>query len=165
MTAYLKQAPIGFPGDITRVDVSNVEPVMLVSPLPTVFGFPLVANSGGASAWGGGNVATDFKGVLVREVPQIAGDSASDASLNATPNSKQANGMLVRGYIVVACPYGTPAREGVVYVRTVANGNGAVGDFNATSDSTNSVALTATQAAWATDGKDASGYAELRIGR
>lgn len=170
--AYTFNAPAGFAGDITRQLETNVEPAMLVAVAAVfalTFGIAMVYATGGISQWGGANVAADFAGVLVREVPGIAGSLASDEAAppsGGVPNPDQVQGLAVRGYLAVICGYGTPARGGVVYVRTVANGNnGAVGTFDATSDSTNSIALSLTQASWASDGKDSNNIAELRIAR
>ena len=167
--AYLFQAPTGVPGDITRTDETNVEPAMLVavsSVFAQAFGIPMAYVAGGISQWQGSNVAADFAGVLVREVPSISGSLSSDASLGGgVPNPLQPNGLAVRGYVSVLCTIGTPARGGVVYIRTVASGGKAIGDFEAVSDPGNNVALSATQAEWASDGKDASNNAELRIAR
>ena len=59
-----------------------------------------------------------------------------------------------------------PARGGVVYVRSISSvNNTSLGTFDATSDSSNNVALSLTQASWASDGKDANNNAELRIAR
>ena len=165
--AYTFQAPAGVPGDITRTDESNVEPAMLQAISAVYaqsFGIAMVYSAGGISQWGGSNVAADFAGVLVRQAPGIS--SNSDALTGNVPNPDQVQGLIVRGYVNVVCGYGTPARGGVVYVRTVANGNnGVVGTFDATSDVGNNVALSATQAEWASDGKDSSNNAELRIAR
>lgn len=168
--AYLFQAPTGIPGDITRTDETNVEPIMLVA-VSTVFaqafGIPLKYVSGGAQQFNGGaETKAAFAGVLVREVPSISGSNASDASFDGTvPNPDQPQGMAVRGYVSVKCASGTPARGGVVYIQIIANGGVAVGAFRADSDGGNAVALDAVQAEWATDGKDADGNAELRIAR
>ena len=160
---------MGFPGDITRSDVSNVEAKMLLAVatvFPQAFGVPMVYGVGGVQVFGASNVAVDFAGILVREVPAIAASSAADlVSFPTAPNPKQPTGLMVRGYMAVLCPFGTPAAGGIVYVRTVANGNGVVGDFNATADGANSVALSATQAIWNTDGKDVNGVAEIRVYR
>lgn len=169
MTSYLYQAPVGVPGDITRVDETNVEPIMLVA-VSTVyaqaFGIPLKYVSGGAQQFNGGaEAAADFAGVLIREVPSIAGSSASDALANAVPNPDQTQGMAVRGYVSVKCVTGTPARGGAVYIQIIAAGGFSVGDFRASADGGNTILLTPTQAEWATDGKDADGNAELRIAR
>jgi hypothetical protein len=168
--AFLKQAPTGVPGDLTRVDESNVEPAMLVAAsgvFPAAFGIPMKYVTGGIQQYNGGaEVAGDFAGVLVREVPGIAGSSVDDANFVPTsPFSKQVQGLCVRGYISVLCAAGTPARGGVVYIQIIANGGVSVGSFRATADGGNTVALTATQAEWATDGLDANQNAELRIAR
>jgi hypothetical protein len=172
--AYTFSAPIGVPGDITRQLESNVEPAMLVltdSAYPLAFGIAMAYATGGIGQMGTGTYQTAavFAGVLVREVPSISGSSADDSAAppaGGTPNPDQPQGLCVRGYICVQCGYGTPARGGIVYVRVVATSNNEfVGTFDATSDSTNNVALTATQATWACDGKDATNNAELRIAR
>lgn len=167
--AYLYQALNGVPGDITRSDESNVEPAMLIA-ASTVFaqsfGIPMKYVAGGIQQFNGGaEVAADFAGVLVREVPSIAGDTNQGLTDN-TPYPLQVQGLCVRGYVSVVCAAGTPARGGVVYVQIIANGGVGVGSFRADgTDSGNAIALTATQAEWATTGKDGSNNAELRISR
>lgn len=166
--AYTFQAPAGVPGDITRVDETNTEAAMLVA-ISTVYagsaGIAMVYASGGISQVGAGFAAADFAGVLVRQAPGIDG-SNGDALTGTAPSPFQVQSMVVRGYISVLCVYGTPARGGVVYVRTVSTSNNTqLGTFDATSDSSNNVALSLTQASWATDGKDANNNAELRVAR
>lgn len=165
--AYQFQAPAGVPGDITRVDETSSEPAMLIavtSVFAQSFGIAMVYASGGISQIGSGFAQADFGGVLVRQAPGIS--TNGDALTGNIPNPDQVQAWVVRGYINVICGYGTPARGGVVYVRTVANSNNElVGTFDATSDPSNNVALTVTQATWASDGKDASNNAELRVYR
>jgi hypothetical protein len=167
MSAYLYQAPNGVIGDITRVDESNVEPAQLValsSVYAQVFGAAMRYVTGGIQQWTTGLTKADFAGVLVREVPSISGNSNS--GLNDTvPNPDAVQGLLVRGYVNVKCTAGTPARGGTVYVRIVSATDRPIGAFEASSDSSNSVALDAAQATWASDGVDADGNAELRIAR
>lgn len=170
MSAYLFQAPAGVPGDVTRTDESNVEPAMLIAASGTfaqAFGIPMKYVTGGIQQFNGGaETAASFAGILIREVPSIAGSINSDAIYNPTiPYSLQLQGLLVRGYGSVVCAAGTPTRGGVVYVQVVA-GTQPVGSFRADgTDSGNAVALTATQAEWASDGLDANNIAELRIAR
>lgn len=168
MPAYLFQAPNGIPGDITRTDESNVEPAMLVaasSVYAQAFGIPMKYVTGGIQQFNGGaETAASFAGVLIREVPSISGNLNSGFTDNI-PFPEVPQGLMVRGYCTVFCAAGTPARGGVVYIQIVANGGVPVGAFRATADSSNTVALTATQAEWATDGKDADGNAELRVAR
>lgn len=166
--AYLFQAPTGVPGDITRTDESNVEPAMQVvqgSTYPKV-GMGVKYTPGGIQL-PSGDAATAFAGVLVREVPGISNSSADDASLAPqTPLVTIPAGLLVRGYITVICAAGTPARGGTVYWQVTDNGAIKAGSFRADgTDSGNAVALTATQAEWATDGVDADLNAELRVAR
>lgn len=162
--AYLKNAPIGFAGDITRPDESNVEPIELKATAPTAFGLGLKYVTGGA-ALPSGDAATAFAGVNIREVPGISG-SVNSGFTDNVPNLTEVAGFLVRGYCAVLCVAGTPARGGVVYWQVTANGPIPVGSFRADgTDSGNAVALTPTQAEWATDGLDANLIAELRVAR
>jgi hypothetical protein len=167
MTAYLYQAPAGVPGDISRPDETSVEPAVLIA-VSTVFaqayGIPMVYATGGISQFGGGNAAADFAGVLIREAPSEGGSIYPNSNDNV-PNPVVPHGLAVRGYVSVACPTGTPARGGVVYIRTVASGSKNIGDFEATSDPGNNVALSLTQASWAVDGKDGANNTEIRIAR
>lgn len=165
--AYTYAAPSGVPGDITRSDETNTEPALLQaisSVYAQSFGIAMVYVAGGIAQWGGSNVQADFAGILVRQAPGI---SSNDTALTGNiPNAVQIQALGVRGYFNVVCGYGTPARGGVVYVRTVANSNNEnVGTFDATSDSSNNVALSVTQATWAADGKDANSNAEIRLAR
>lgn len=166
--AYLYKAPSGIPGDITRTDETNVEPVKFAETyVPAVFGFPVIMVAGEPRKWASGSVAVDFQGVLAREVPAIPASSASDLVANAAPWFEQVLGMVVRGYMNVKCSVGTPARGGVVYVQSTANGGINPGEFRADgTDSGNAVALTAAQASWASDGLDSvDKTAEIRIAR
>lgn len=161
MSAYLYYAPSGVEGDITRPDESDVEPIMLGSPAAQKFGVPIKIVSGKAVIFNGGaETAASFAGVLVREVPGISG-SLNQGLTDNIPYAAVPQGLCVRGYINVKCPVGTPARFGSVYVRIIAASGKAVGDFEATSDGSNSVLLT--NASWASDGKDSDNNAELRL--
>lgn len=166
--AYLKQAPVGWPGDVTAPDLSAVEPAMLIalsSVFAQEFGLGVKYVAGGVQQ-PSGDAATAFAGVLVREVPQIAGTSASDSGYGGVPNPVQAQGLLTRGYAVVKCYAGTPARGGVVYWQVTTDGAAAAGYFRADgTDSGNAVALTATQAEWACDGlgTDGAGNTNLAV--
>ena len=167
--SYTYSAPNGVPGDVTRPDESNIEPAMLVAASTVyaqAFGIPMKYVAGGVQQFNGGaETAPDFCGVLIREVPQQAAIGDTGQFTGTLPNPVQPQGLLVRGYVSVICAHGTPARGGVVYVQIIANAGVAVGSFRADSDGGHAIALTATQAEWATDGLDANGNAELRIAR
>lgn len=171
--AYTFSAPAGVAGDVTRVDESNVEPAQLVAAAgvyPTAFGVPMKYVAGGIQQFnGGGEVAADFAGILIREAPQISGLASDDSAAPPAGGSPWANnvpgGLLVRGYAAVVCAHGTPARGAVVYIQIIANGGVAVGAFRADADGGNTIVLTATQAEWASDGKDSNNIAEIRLAR
>lgn len=166
--SYTFSAPNGVPGDITRPDMSNIEPAMLVAQsavFAQAFGIPVKYVTGGIAQFTGSEAATAFAGVLVREVPSQGATSDPGTFTGSTPNPLQPQALCVRGYVSVVCAVGTPARGGTVYVQVTADAV-AVGAFRADgTDGGNAVALTAAQAEWATDGVDSAGNAELRIAR
>lgn len=172
--AYLKQAPVGVPGDITRGDESSVEPAMLVAlatVFPDQFGIGVKYVTGGIQQ-PSGDAATTFAGVLVREAPEISGALGDDATFGSgSPLGTQVQGLMVRGYMAVVCAAGTPARGGTVYWQVTTNGAVKAGQFRADgTDGGNAVALTATQAEWASDGVGPDGQgntniAEIRVAR
>jgi len=163
MPSYLYRAPAGIPGSITRVDQTTVEPGYLDSTgAPTAFGQPVKIVAGKFRLMGAGSAAADFYGVVSRIVPAIGGSGETFA--DGAPLANQLQGIVTRGYMNVICGVGTPARGGVVYVRIVDGGAGKpVGQFEATADGVNSVALTGV--IWASDGVDADKNAEIRIAR
>ena len=165
MTAYLYRAPAGIAGAVTRQDETNTESGLFGSTVPTAFGVPLkVDGNGKFIPFAGSETAADFYGVLERIAPSIAGDTAQTFA-SGTPNANATQGIVVRGYVNVVCTIGTPVRGGTVYVRTVAASGKAIGDFEATTDSGNNVALT--NVVWASNGKDTANgnIAEIRIAR
>lgn len=172
--AYLFSAPAAFAGDIIASDETNVEQAQLVAAsgvYPVAYGLAMKYVTGGIQQFNGGaEAATAFAGVLLRSVPSISGAAADDSAAPPAGGTPWANnlpvGLGVRGYVAVSCVYGTPARGGIVYVRIISSvNNTVVGSFDATSDGGNNVALTATQAEWASDGKDSNNIAVLRIAR
>lgn len=165
-TSILYTAPAGIAGAITRVDDTTVEPGFLAaSGAPTLFGQPVKVETGTGKflLMGAGSVAGDFYGILIREVPSIGNSATLQGFADGGPNPSSAHGIAVRGYMNVVCPQGTPVRGGAVYVRVVDGGAGkAVGQFEAVSDTTNSVLIP--ELSWAVNGKEAStNIAEIRI--
>lgn len=158
MVAYTTNAPALIKGSVSRFDDSIVEPIELGSPTATAFGIPVKISSGKAIPFAGAEVAGDFYGVLVREVPRISSDSDADA-----PTAGQITGVAVSGYVAVVCADGTPTRGGAVYVRVVTAGAKLVGDFEAVADGANSVLLS--NVVWASAGRDTANgnLAEIRI--
>ena len=106
------------------------------------------------------STAAQFIGVASREVKSALNYLEQGIGQYATGDAVP---VFQRGAINVKCQNGTPAVGGAVYMRVAENAgvDGAVvGGFEATADSTNSVALTYCQ--WAGPA-DANGIAELRI--
>lgn len=176
MVSYPYGSPSGVPGDITRVDDSNVEPVMLVSPYPANFGLPMKYASqngpaptpigAGVTPMVAADTASLFCGILTRAVPGISGSSTNEAVDTFLPNTSEPNGLCVRGYVNVVCNSGTPVRGAPVYVVVTASAGHPAGVFETTSNGGNNVALTGTivgNVTWAADGVDSFGNAEVRI--
>lgn len=136
-TAILYRMPSGIAGDVVQKDKSWIETGFFnASYLPSAFGVPCKIVSGLFRAIPASAVAADLYGFLVRQAPAI-GSTSIDANGNSTaPNAKVEQAILVKGYLNVLCPVGTPARGGKVYMRVVADTGKAVGDLEATSDVT-----------------------------
>lgn len=161
MPAYTYRMPSGVAGSVTRALDTSVESVFLNALKPVLsFGAPVKLVSGKAEPFEAGDDAADFYGVLARVAPGIAGSTAQTFVSNV-PNTDSVNGLVTRGYVNVTCTIGTPVRGGVVYVRVVAATGKAIGDFEATADGINNVALT--NVVWAVDGKDGANNTEIRI--
>lgn len=161
MPAYLKQAPVGVPGDISRPDMSRVEPAQLVAAsgvFASAFGIPMKYVAGGIQQFLAGDVATQFAGFLARAVPSIG---TSDTTFAGGPLSTQVQNLLTMGYMSVICKQGTPVRGQAVYVCINTAGGNAVGDLSTSADSGNNIVLNGVT--WAADGKDASNNAEIRV--
>lgn len=172
MVSYLYQSPSGIPGDVTRVDDTNIEPVTLVSPFPTNYGLPMkyAAGAGGAPEGVTPMVAADaaavFCGILTRQAPAISGSSTNESFYTDQPLSTQLQGLCVRGYVSVFVNAGTPVRGQLVYVVQTASSGHPAGVFETTSNAGANVALTATvvgNVTWAADGVDTNGFGEVRI--
>jgi len=127
MTAYLYNAPSGFPGAVSRPLVSTVEPTTIGEAID--FGKPVKMVAGVAMNIDANDTAADFYGVLARSVPTLSSASDSDAASTDSICS-----ILRKGYGQVICTTGTPARGGQVYMRVVTESLQVVGDFEATAD-------------------------------
>ncbi len=86
-----------------------------------------------------------FLGIAVDEIHQQTSYPTSTGNSIGFYSAGQIGDVLKRGTATVLVTRGTPAVNGTVYVRTVANGtypNSPVGGFEAAADSSNTVALT-----------------------
>lgn len=148
----------GVAGNITRQLECTVENGFLNSAKPCLkFGVPVKLVSGKFEPIEASGTAADFKGILVRTAPGISG-SLTDPD---APNVAVPQGIMRRGYAAVVCTIGTPVRGGIVYMRVVAGSGKNIGDFEATADGANNVALTGVE--WAVSNKDANNIAEIFI--
>lgn len=128
-----------------------------------VFGSPVMADGNGGVI----PVTADF---TADKFVGIAGSETKSAFDYLDQNKggeyapKEAVTVVQRGSISVICAVGTPAVGGDVYIRTVADGNKKVGDFEATADvdSTTKAAknVKLTNAQWG-GGADVNKVAEL----
>lgn len=134
MTSILYRASSGVAGDVTRPDDTVVESGLLnAAKAPTAFGAPVKIVSGKFEAIEASDAATVFYGILSRIAPSIAGDLVQTYA-GGTPNAESVQGIVREGYVNVLCKQGTPARNGVVHLRVVADTGKAIGDLEATSD-------------------------------
>ena len=154
----------GYPGQISRHgdEVSRTRPVK-VETADVKFGAPVVQNSDGSvQLFGASNVAADFAGVAMRKVKSATIYPSQNFGLY---KAEEPCDVLERGGVIVECKWGTPSVGATVYVRTaVVSGTSpagaAIGDFGASNESGNCVALT--NCKWSSDA-DARNCAELTI--
>lgn len=152
----------GYPGTISRNgdEITRSHAVNSAS-ADINFGDPVLLNADfSVTRFGAAGVDATFGGVAVRRVK------------SATVYPNQATGkyaayevadIIQRGPVTVRCNVGTPSATALVYVRVTANGAipaGVVGEFEAASDTSNTIEIT--NARWGTT-KDANGIAELII--
>lgn len=161
MSMFLYRMPSGIPGAVTRVGApTTIEPnIILGTNPPLLYGIPVAIDpsTGKIRPIGAGDTVANVYGILVRAFPMGSSGNALGA---AVPPTSGAIDVLKAGYINVNVNgSGTPVKNSVVYVRTVANGgNTIIGGIEAASDSTNSFALTG---AYFTGAKDANGNCEI----
>jgi hypothetical protein len=140
------QMPIGNVGDITRDGVGGLvveSQTMGAVPL-TAYGLPCKFASGALVGVELGDTDTALvKGFLVRVAPSLPGSGTNEAFGVATPPLAGAVVNLMRsGYMAVKNNYGTPAKEGQVYVRTAAtSGARLLGGIEATDDGANNMPI------------------------
>jgi hypothetical protein len=147
MAAYLKEVPSGVPGTVTDFVHTIIESGEYNAALmPTAYGAPVKLVSGLVSAIEASDAAADFYGILARSNPGSSGDPSFNGYGAGVPQSTQIPSVVIGpqggGKVLVKCAIGTPVKGGIVYMRVVAATGKAVGDFEATADGANNVALT-----------------------
>lgn len=140
--AYLTRMPCGVAGDISRKELSKVEPRFMDSATPVlVYGVPVKLVTGKVYPFTTGDDAVVPYGFAVRPYPFQA--ATSEALAAGTPNPVQPLDVLRSGYMTVKNNAGTPAIGGAVYVRVVDSGLAAqpLGGIEAAADGSDCVAI------------------------
>ncbi|MBR2999763.1 MAG: hypothetical protein IKF39_02100 [Oscillospiraceae bacterium] len=153
-----KTMPNGFAGSYSRQPDTIIDTHPAGGAIP--FGAAVVYSTGSVVLPGASAQAGDFVGVAVRETKSATNYAAQNAGSYAQYDAVP---VIKRGCVNVVCQRGTAALDGTVYLRVAANAsypNCVVGGFEASADSTNTVALT--NAKWK-GAADANGIAEMRI--
>jgi hypothetical protein len=156
--------PLGTPGDITRdVHESTVEPYFNSTTVPVLgFGLPVKLGAQASSATGivAADVGASIVGFSVREYPSYPGGNMANLAAGAGIPMAGAIGIMKRGYMAVKCNFGTPVKEGIVYVRIAAPaGAKVIGGIEATADGANTIIVPNAQF---NGPADADGNAEIR---
>lgn len=127
MVAYLTQVPMGFPGQLTRMDSQTVESYTMdpVTP-PTVYGQFVKLIAGKLQPLASGDVASVITGVMLYGVPT---QSASNGFGAALPPAYGIVDVLRRGFVAVALVSGTAVKGGPVFVVTTAGTGFPVGSI------------------------------------
>ena len=159
MVSFLNRMPFGIPGDVTRQSQAVIEAQPFNTALPfNRYGIPgkIVANK--FIPFAGAEVVTDAYGILVRPNP-ITGANASDPLGTSVPPNNGLADILRSGYINVKNNAGTPALNGIVYVRVATPSTPQpIGGIEATSDAANTIILTGARF---TGAADANGNVEI----
>lgn len=148
----------GFAGSYARQPnmVINTKPNVAATAIP--YGAPVMQASGGVQFPTASLTAANFVGIASRQI------QSSDSYLNQNDAGEYVQNAAVpvfqQGRINVKVADGSPAMYGDVYIRIVASGTKAVGDFECAFVSGENVQITNCQ--WGGT-KDANGIAELVI--
>ena len=161
MVAFLYRMPAGIPGDVTRPSNSTTEPQQIdAAAPPTKYGVFVKLVSGKVRPIAASDAATVVYGLLQRPYPTNAANEALGA---ATPPTSGLCNVVVRGYMTVKLAFGTAAKNGQVYVTTVAGGAAAVGDIATSATPDTGATAVAVAGCIFMGAADASGNVEIRF--
>ena len=147
MTAIVFRAGAGVAGDVTRTDVTVVEPAYIADGQTLQYGDPVKMDGGKLVK---AEDTMGFYGVLSRVVPSESGDLGQTYA-DGTPDPRQVQGVVVAGYVLVNCVSGDPQRGKCPSIN-------ATGFYGNSDDDLLNIH-------WASEGKDENGLAEIRIGK
>ena len=141
--SYLIRMPIGVPGHVTRPANSTIESALYNASKPFgAYGVACKFVAGKIEPVEASDAASVIVGWLVRSYPTSSSTSLPIPTIgNEVPVVSQTASLLRRGYINVKVSIGTPAFNGIVYVRVVAASGKLVGDIEATADGSNNVVV------------------------
>lgn len=148
----------GFAGSYAR------QPNMTINTKPNTgnaeipYGAAVIQSGVGVKLADATTTASNFVGIASRQVQTATDFNAQNGAGKYLKN--EAVPVFQQGRVNVYVADGTPAMYGSVYIRTVASGTKAVGDFECAEDTGKTVELTNCQ--WGGT-KDANGVAELVI--
>jgi hypothetical protein len=155
--------PMGVPGDLSRSIFSAVTEAYNQGSTPvTGFGLPVkLQGADGVTGIVAADTSAVVLGFLVREFPVQAGVVAAEAFGVATPPLTGPVSVLKEGHIIVKNGAGTPAKEGLVYIRIATPAAGKpIGGIEAVADGANTFQLLGAAFMGAAD---AEGNAEVRF--
>ena len=166
MATDIYRAPAGFAGAITRPAETVVESAMMnpdPDKVPERFGDPVKMVDGKLERMETGDTGDKVYGVLARTTPSIAGDREQTFA-SGTPNPAVLQGVVVKGYVNVACRSGgQPVRGTPAFIRINVGGGIYPGAWSANAGGSPSFSKVP-GAIWSDTGKDGSLIAELRLG-
>ena len=116
--AFIYRMPAGIPGDVSRKEMSKIEPHLFDASYPCLeFGIPVKIVSGKIRPMATGDTGQPY-GFLVRPYPSMM--ASSEAVGTATPDVTHMADVLRSGYMTVKNYEGAPADGGAVYYRSQA---------------------------------------------
>jgi len=154
--------PMGVPGDLSRSHAIVESYNQNVTTPVGKYGVPvkLGAVADTISPIAAAGTSASVVGFLVRDFPSQGGSLSNEAFGVAVPPLSGPLSVLKEGYIIVKNNAGTPAKEGVVYMRIgTPTADKPIGGIEAVADGADTVVLVDAQFMGAAD---AEGNAEIR---
>lgn len=155
--------PLGVPGDLSRQHAIVESYNQNVTTPVTKFGVPvkLGAVADTVSPIAAAGTSASVVGFLVRAFPSQGGLTSNEAFGSGTPPVSGPLSVMKEGYIIVKNNAGTPAKEGVVYMRIgTPTADKPIGGIEAVADGADTVVLVDAQFM---GGPDSEGNAEIRF--
>lgn len=161
MVAYvsLDEIPVGFAGDLSRVQGNLIEPAQFAQNVDVEPGKAVYYNENGKADYFTGEEGQTVIGLVTRTYPAGSGYPES----TKIPAGRII-GVMRRGHMLVKCVTGTPTQGGKVYMYIADDDSASaykIGDFSANEVATKTVAISG--ATWGSTGVSANGLAEVAV--